>query len=502
MENLEQNQLYRERIENGTWRPGILADYEEVVGAGMSTKELKEIFGISGKARLTGKRDRFDKSFQEQTPEERTERFSAGRIIARVLQQIAPEADPHNIFKTALVHGGEVVTIDSQYLLKSRKEMVNIEADGMVTNMPGVPLMMAAADCAPVGIYDDKEKAIGLFHSGWRGTLAGVVPNGIVSMRREFYSDPRSLRIFVGPYSGTTDYEVGAEVYEKFRAKSDQNGEPLYTSEELAQIFKPHPKENGKYIFDNGLAIKVTAVKAGVPEEQIEVSQHSTMNETELFSSERKEGSENRDSNIALIVLRPPEAKTHLIDGAEYPELQGGIAGTPIDKTVYRRSWDYYVDFEKSPTLGVLYEEIKSRIRPEQKPEELATTIAESIRGVFTNVSKREVDRFKGQKKREKKGFVSLEDYAVAGYGNCSQLSIVFALMIEKLSKDKIISGIATIEEAFWSGDFAAGGHVWASFGAKARDRIIVDIAQNFIGTPEEYIKTLERVRDQEIMDF
>ena len=47
--------------------------------------------------------------------------------------------------------------------------------DGLITNHPGIPLMLRFADCVPIMLYDSENNAIGIAHAGWRGTCAGAV---------------------------------------------------------------------------------------------------------------------------------------------------------------------------------------------------------------------------------------------------------------------------------------------------------------------------------------
>ena len=48
------------------------------------------------------------------------------------------------------------------------------DVDGMITNVPGICLVTSYADCVPLYFVDPVKKAIGLSHSGWRGTVAGM----------------------------------------------------------------------------------------------------------------------------------------------------------------------------------------------------------------------------------------------------------------------------------------------------------------------------------------
>jgi polyphenol oxidase len=87
-----------------------------------------------------------------------------------------------------------------------------LKADILVTNVPGLPLMMRFADCVPLMAYDPVEKAIGIAHAGWIGTTKDVAGCLVRAMTREFGSNPEDLITGIGPSIGQEHYPVGEEV--------------------------------------------------------------------------------------------------------------------------------------------------------------------------------------------------------------------------------------------------------------------------------------------------
>jgi len=83
------------------------------------------------------------------------------------------------------------------------------DADGLVTQRPGLPIVIATADCVPVVLIGKRTRAIA--HAGWRGIAAGVVREAIASM--ENLDDPPK-RAILGPHICGECYEVGPEVNE------------------------------------------------------------------------------------------------------------------------------------------------------------------------------------------------------------------------------------------------------------------------------------------------
>ena len=94
-----------------------------------------------------------------------------------------------------------------------------LAGDGLITNTPGLLLGIQTADCLPVILVDKKNRAVGVFHAGWRGTVKRIVEKGIGEMRRYFGSDPRNLVAAIGPGVGGCCYKVGEEVRTKFETQ-------------------------------------------------------------------------------------------------------------------------------------------------------------------------------------------------------------------------------------------------------------------------------------------
>jgi len=94
-----------------------------------------------------------------------------------------------------------------------------LAGDGLITNTPGVLLAIQTADCLPVILVDKKNRAVGVFHAGWRGTVKRIVEKGIGEMRRYFGSNPRNLVAAIGPGVHGCCYKVGEEVRRKFETQ-------------------------------------------------------------------------------------------------------------------------------------------------------------------------------------------------------------------------------------------------------------------------------------------
>ena len=86
------------------------------------------------------------------------------------------------------------------------------ECDGLVTNDPGVALMIFTADCTPLLFHDPVTGAVGAAHAGWRGTVAGIGARTVAAMAENFGCDPKNIRAAIGPNIGGCCFETDADV--------------------------------------------------------------------------------------------------------------------------------------------------------------------------------------------------------------------------------------------------------------------------------------------------
>ncbi len=86
------------------------------------------------------------------------------------------------------------------------------DTDAMVTNIPGICLMVLTADCVPVLLYDPVRKVVAATHAGWRGTVKQIARNTVRFMMDEFGCQPKDILAGIGPSIGPCCYEVGEEV--------------------------------------------------------------------------------------------------------------------------------------------------------------------------------------------------------------------------------------------------------------------------------------------------
>jgi YfiH family protein len=94
-----------------------------------------------------------------------------------------------------------------------------LAGDGLITNIPGILLAIQTADCLPVVLVDSKQRAVGVFHAGWRGTVKKIVEKGVGEMRGCFGTRPRDIKAAIGPGIHGCCYHVGEEVRQNFESQ-------------------------------------------------------------------------------------------------------------------------------------------------------------------------------------------------------------------------------------------------------------------------------------------
>lgn len=167
------------------------------------------------------------------------------------------------------------------------------DVDGLITNQPGILLCTSYADCVPLYFVDVKNRAIGLAHSGWRGTAAGMGAVMLKRMREAFGTMPGDVLAAIGPSICRDCYQVGEEVAEAFRKSFPDDWEELLTKGE----------EKDKYQLDLWEANRRILLHGGVLPEHIAVTDLCTCcNGDFLFSHRASQG--KRGNLGAFLELR------------------------------------------------------------------------------------------------------------------------------------------------------------------------------------------------------
>ena len=185
-----------------------------------------------------------------------------------------------NVRRVTKADAGKGVVIPKDYT----------DVDGLITNEPGIVLSTFYADCVPLYFVDPVHRAIGLSHSGWRGTVNKMGQVTIEAMKREFGSRAADLYCAIGPSICQDCYEISRDVAEEF-----MKAFPEHVNDILLQ------KSEEKFQLDLWKANEIVMLESGVLPEHLAVTNICTCcNPTELFSHRASKG---KRGNLAAFLM-------------------------------------------------------------------------------------------------------------------------------------------------------------------------------------------------------
>ena len=138
------------------------------------------------------------------------------------------------------------------------------EGDALVEKAPGTVVAVRTADCIPILLVDERNRAVAAVHAGWRGTAARIAQHAITAMHDRFGTTPADLHAAIGPGIGKCCYEVGPEVAAQFG-------------------------EQGKAHIDLAASNRAQLVQAGVTPGRVYASNLCTMCRADEFYSFRRD---------------------------------------------------------------------------------------------------------------------------------------------------------------------------------------------------------------------
>ena len=185
----------------------------------------------------------------------------------------ALDFDPQNLVLTRQTHSDIIRNVTKNDAGLGFDHGLYPECDGLITNTPGVALVVFTADCTPILLHDPVTGAVGAVHAGWRGTASDIAGKAVAKMAKTFGCRPENIRAAIGPNIGQccfqTDGDVPAALREAFGAEAEEfiraSGEKYYVN--LKQI--------------NALALR----RRGV--ENIDISAECTMCRHDRYWSHR-----------------------------------------------------------------------------------------------------------------------------------------------------------------------------------------------------------------------
>lgn len=155
--------------------------------------------------------------------------------------------------------------------------------------MPGLMLATFYADCVPLYFVDTKHKAIGLSHSGWRGTVNRMGRATLKAMAEAYGTAPEDVWCAIGPSICQDCYEVSEDVALEFEREFSGHGSEIM-----------YRKENGKYQLNLWKANERVLLDAGILPEKLILPNVCTCCNSELLFSHR--ASHGRRGNLGAFL--------------------------------------------------------------------------------------------------------------------------------------------------------------------------------------------------------
>lgn len=119
---------------------------------------------------------------------------------------------PDTLVFSSQVHSDVVRTVTSADAGKGLDRKTDYDADGLVTDVPGLGLTVFGADCLPILFYDPRRRVVAAVHAGWRGTALGIAERAVEKMAGHYGSDPADILAAIGPGIGKCCFETHEDV--------------------------------------------------------------------------------------------------------------------------------------------------------------------------------------------------------------------------------------------------------------------------------------------------
>ncbi len=174
------------------------------------------------------------------------------------------------------VHGDRILSL-------AEEQDCDVEHDGydaLITNQPGVGLMIQQADCQAVVLFDPVCRIVANLHAGWRGSVVNLIGKTIGRMTLDFGTDPSRLEVAISPALGPCCAEF------------------VHFCRELPPEF--HADQVRPMYFDFWAISRKQLQAAGVPAAHIRTAAVCTRCDPNYFSY-RREGTTGRSATVIAL---------------------------------------------------------------------------------------------------------------------------------------------------------------------------------------------------------
>ncbi len=207
--------------------------------------------------------------------------FSTRSVTRDTLSDFLESTDvvPSRVKWVKQVHGAEIIEVrDPSHVTES------MEADALVTNLPGVTLGIRTADCLPIFLSSQSARTVAMVHGGWRGVEKKIVEKTIDCLWKGYGIRPQDLKAYLGPCIRRCCYQVGPEFSRYFPR----------------EFLIPTPEG---FRFDLAGDVKRRLWEKGLAVDAVHDNQDCTVCQNDLFYSFRREKTDERIYSIIQIAV-------------------------------------------------------------------------------------------------------------------------------------------------------------------------------------------------------
>jgi YfiH family protein len=202
--------------------------------------------------------------------------------------------DPRRVVRARQVHGDGVLRVDTGLTERAGFPHCLVEAraefDALITDLPGLALVVTTADCLPILIHDPVHRAVAAVHAGWRGTAKRIVARALAAMQEVYGTDPSDCRAAIGPGIRRCCFEVDTVVTETMAAAL-----PWWGAHAM-------PNRPAHWLLDLAGVNRNLLEEAGIQPDRVEDVALCTSCRTDLFFSHRAEkGRTGRMMNFIVL---------------------------------------------------------------------------------------------------------------------------------------------------------------------------------------------------------
>lgn len=163
------------------------------------------------------------------------------------------------------------------------------DIDGLITNVPGLTLVVQCADCVGTLFFDPIKKVIAASHGGWRGTKGEIPKKTVLLMHEKFGCNPSDIVVGISPSIGKCCFEVDTPVAEEFMKIDSVDKDKIITYD-----------GNGKYHIDLWQTNVLSLLSVGIKRENMSVTDLCTMCHPDVFFSHR--ATKGKRGNLAGLI--------------------------------------------------------------------------------------------------------------------------------------------------------------------------------------------------------